>query len=138
VGIEYFGFHSRVNPKHHDSNLSSSITTIEFSLALPQSTLVTPGTAQNNLLSHFNASTKTPDHPKTPSHSALITLQKLNEMSATKLANLGIATSTDTLETYTADCYPKFTAIQLTALISRHLPPTPQRKDRWSVAGWGT
>jgi hypothetical protein len=87
---------------------SSAVLTVEFCLALPQST---PAPAsQKSLLDQFN-SIPTP----------FITLITLENMSVTKFALLGTHDSTAMLSNYNIACYQNFLSAQINNLIG-HIP----------------
>jgi hypothetical protein len=109
-------------PQNHQK-LNLATPTVDFCLALPQSTL--PATTKNNLLSQFNsASTPAATNPP-PVTTPIITLDNLEDLPATNIALLGVNDGTDTIADYDIACYAKFTPSQLANLIRRIPTATP-------------
>ena len=108
-GLYYFAFRSTVNPTTFDPRILVGSTTIEFCLALPQTT--TTATTGRNLFS-----TPTP----APAHTGPLTAADLPTLDPIEFAKIGAATGSDKLSDYSIDCYSLFSDSQIRHLALRN------------------
>lgn len=117
-GVSYFAFRSTVDPSTLDNRLSLPSISLDFWLALPQTSFPSPdsSTAVDGVSKRLDFTTPPP--ASTLRHST-ITSTQLHALNSDEFDALGTDSGTDILSDYDVDCYSLFSPIQIQNLVLR-------------------